>query len=78
MYYGEHNQRLLLNHIISLSELIRYLEHLPLNYLIHSLLLQMLEFFKSKLFFSLYVAIIMCPGSRLYIIFSMTFENEVS
>jgi len=43
--YGEHNQRLLLNHIKSLPELIRYLEHLPFHYLIHGLLLQMLEFF---------------------------------
>ena len=38
-YHGEHNQRLLLNHTESLPELLRYLEHLTIHYLIHSLLL---------------------------------------
>jgi len=44
-YHGEHNQRLLLNHIESLPEVISYLEHVPCNYLNRSLLLRMLEFF---------------------------------
>ena len=52
-YHGEHKQRLLLNHIKSLPELIRYLEHLPFHYLIHSLLLQMLEFFYIETVFQL-------------------------
>ena len=43
-YHGDHNQRLLLNHVKSLPELIRYLQHLFFHQLIHSLLLRMLEF----------------------------------
>jgi len=44
-YHGEHNQKLLLNHIKSLPEFIPYLEHLQFHYLIHRLLFHTLEFF---------------------------------
>ena len=62
MYHGGHNQRFLLIHVKSLPELIRYLEHLSCNYLSHSLLLQMLEFFQIETVFILHVAITYVSG----------------
>ena len=75
----EHNQRLLLIRIKSLPALICYLEHVPCHYLSHTFLLQMLDFFLNINCFTTYMLLsFKCLVSRLYVIISMTFENEVS